>query len=309
MTSFPIGTAARDDSRVALVTCDYFPGLHPDDVPLRDALRARGIEPDVLCWDDPAVDWDRYAVAVIRSTWDYVPRRDAYVAWAHRVPHLVNPGDVISWNTDKRYLGELAAAGIPIIPTTFVEPGETWDPPASGEWVVKPAVSAGSRDTARYVLPDQLASAVAHAERLTVGEGRTAMIQPFLDAVDTDGETAVLCLPAERHPDVAGELVFSHSIRKGPMLRTRGEGRIDAESEEITARTPSEAELDLAERVLKVVPGGASRLLYARVDMIPGPDGTPLLAELELTEPCLFLRTAPGAAERLADAIVARVSR
>jgi hypothetical protein len=329
------------ESRVALVTCAAFPDLWEDDHPLRDALRKRGVTVDAVRWDDPEADWSTYDLAVIRSPWDYTDRPEAFVAWARSVPRLANPAEIVAWNTDKRYLGDLAAAGIPIIPTEFVAPefvapefvapefvgsesagsgfvgsgsvgpefvgpgsvglGGNWTPPADGEWVVKPTVSAGSRDTARYLLPGQSAEAVAHVRRLT-GAGRTAMVQPYLSAVDTAGETAVLCTP-----DANGELTFSHGVRKGPMLTARGDVPVDMNEERITPREPSAAELALAEQVLAVVPGGAKQLLYARVDLIPGPDGTPALIELELTEPSLFLLHAPGAADRLADAILARI--
>lgn len=293
--------ATRADSRVALVTCDIFPDLYDDDVPLRDALRERGLTVEAVRWDDPRPDWTSYDLAVLRSPWDYVPRRDAFVAWAHRVPRLLNPADVVAWNTDKRYLDELTSAGVPVTPTTFVPPGSTWTPPAKGEWVVKPTISAGSQDTGRYHLPSQAGLAVAHVERLTAA-GRTAMIQPYLAAVDTDGETSVLCLP-----DAGGELTFSHGARKGPMLTGPDEGTIDPGGEVITPREPTTAQLAVAAKALDAIPGGAKRLLYARVDLIPGPDGEPLLVELELTEPSLFFRTAPAAADRMADAIVARL--
>lgn len=288
-------------SRVALVTCAVFPDLWSDDHLLRDALRERGVAVEAIRWDDPEADWAGYDLTVIRSPWDYTDRPEAFLAWARSVPRLANPADIVVWNTDKRYLGDLASAGVPIIPTEYVSPGQIWTPPADGEWVVKPTVSAGSRDTARYLLPGQAGEAAAHVERLT-GAGRIAMVQPYLSAVDTEGETAVLCTP-----DEGGELTFSHGIRKAAMLTVRGDVKVDVGSERITPRTPSPAELDLAERVLRVVPGGPERLLYARVDLIPGPDGTPLLIELELTEPSLFLSHAPGAAERLADAILARI--
>ncbi|GLY02021.1 hypothetical protein [Actinoplanes sp. NBRC 101535] len=290
-----------DPSRVALVTCATFPDLYADDLPLRDALLASGVLVDALRWDDDGADWAAYDLVVVRSPWDYVARRDAFVAWARSVPRLANPADVIAWNTDKRYLGELAEAGVPIIPTTFAGPGDTWTPPAEGEWVVKPTISAGSQDTGRYVLPEQAGPARAHVDRL-IAAGRTAMIQPYMAAVDTAGETAVLCVP-----DVTGALTFSHGVRKGAMLTETGGGAIEVGSEVITPREPSSAELALARRVLEAVPGDAKRLLYARVDLIPGPDGSPLLIELELTEPSLFLRTAPGSAERLAAAILARL--
>ncbi|NMO57122.1 hypothetical protein HH310_38855 [Actinoplanes sp. TBRC 11911] len=293
--------ATRADSRVALVTCDIFPDLYDDDFPLRDALRDRGLTVEAVRWDDTSVDWASYDLAVLRSPWDYVPRRDDFVAWAHRVPRLLNPADVVAWNTDKRYLDELTSAGVPVTPTTFVSPGSTWTPPAEGEWVVKPTISAGSQDTGRYHLPSQAGLALAHVGRLTAA-GRTAMIQPYLAAVDTDGETSVLCLP-----DANGELTFSHGARKGPMLTGPDEGTLDPGSEVITPRRPTAAQLAVAAKALEAIPGGAKRLLYARVDLIPGPDGEPLLVELELTEPSLFFRTAPAAAGRMADAIVARL--
>jgi len=294
--------ATRERSRVALVTCDLFPDLWEDDHPLRDVLLSRGAEVDVIGWDDTEADWAAYDVAVIRSPWDYVARRDSFIAWAHSVPHLLNPADVLEWNTDKRYLAELAKAGLPVTPTDFVAPGESWTPPAHGEWVVKPTVSAGSRDTGRYLLPAQQALAEAHVARLAAA-GRTAMIQPYLSAVDEQGETALIFLP-----DPAGVLSFSHAIRKGAMLTGPDEGAIKPGSEQIDPRSPTEAELKTAERVLEAVPGGAGRLLYARIDLIPGPDGAPLLVELELTEPSLFLKEGGDAAtRRLAEAILARI--
>jgi len=294
------GRATRETSRVALVTSDLFPNLYEDDHPLRDALLERGVAVDTPCWDDPTIDWAGYDLAVLRSTWNYSDRRDAFVAWARSVPRLANPADIVEWNTDKHYLRELAAAGLPITPTTFVEPGAPWSPPGPGEWVIKPTISASSRDTGRYSLPADVKLARAHVERLSAA-GRTTMVQPYLTAVDTAGETSVLCLGGE-----AGELTYSHAIRKGPMLTATGE-RTGEYDEQIEARTPSEAELEVATRVLALVPGGAKRLLYARVDLVPGPDGAPLLLELELTEPSLFLSYTNGAASRLADAILTRL--
>ncbi|MFI5491683.1 RimK family alpha-L-glutamate ligase [Actinoplanes sp. NPDC051859] len=290
----------QNETRIALVTADLFPDLYIDDHPLRDALLARGATVDAVRWDDPAADWDGYDLVVLRSPWDYQGRHDEFLAWTRTVPRLVNPADIVAWNTDKHYLSELAAAGLPITPTAFVEPGETWTPPESGEWVIKPTVSAGSRDTGRYALPEDLPAAQAHVERLSAA-GRTSMIQPYLAAVDTAGETALLCFP-----DETGAMTFSHAIRKGALLTERGE-RTGEYQEEITPRIPTEPELKLAEEVLREVPGGAERLLYARIDLVPGADGTPLLLELELTEPTLFLRYADGAAERLADAVLRRV--
>jgi hypothetical protein len=285
---------------VALVTCAELADLDPDDRLLLDPLAGQGIHVTAAVWDDPGVDWASFDLVVLRSTWDYAQRRDDFVAWAAAVPTLVNPADVVAWNTDKRYLRELAAAGVPVVPTSWVEPGDFWASPLDGEWVIKPAVSAGSIDTGRYNLADlahrDLAS--AHVARLQAAN-RLVMIQPYLPAVDSYGETAVLYLDG----------AYSHSIRKGPLLMGPDLGEAGLYKEEtISSRLPTPAELKVAEAALAVVPGGADRLLYARIDMIPGLDGEPLLVELELTEPSLFLGTAPGAADRMSTAITERLA-
>ena len=254
-------------------------------------------------WDDPSVEWDAYAVVVVRSTWDYPLRRDEFLAWADGVAgatQLANPPDVLRWNTDKRYLRELEASGIPIVPTTWVEPGE--DPalsalPADGPFVVKPAVSAGAKDTARYDA-SQVDAAREHIETLTRA-GRTSMVQAYVAAIEERGETGLVY--------AAGE--FSHAIRKAAILGPDiafVEG-LYAE-ERITPREPSPEERALAEEVLNLVPGGRHRLLYARVDVVPRDDGTPMLLELEAAEPSLFLEQAPDAAERFAVAITGRLT-
>jgi hypothetical protein len=295
--------ATRGKPRVALVTCAELPELDPDDRLVLGPLAARGVRVEPVVWDAPGVDWAGYRLAVLRSPWDYAPRRDSFVAWATTVPHLANPAEVVRWNTDKRYLGELATAGLPTVPTTWVAPGDRWSVPTRGEYVIKPAISAGSRDTGRYDLSDadQRGLAERHVARLGTA-GRITMVQPYLTAVDTVGETALLFLAG---PD---GLTFSHAICKGAMLTGPDQDTEELyRPEKITARVPSLAERAAADRVLAALPGGTDRLLYARVDLIPGPDGAPVLVEVELTEPSLFLGYAAGAAERLADAIVARL--
>lgn len=283
---------------IALVTCAEIPDLEPDDQLLLEPLRALGAEPAIEVWDDPAVDWSSYDVVVLRSTWDYAPRRDEFVTWAASVPRLVNEASIVAWNTDKRYLAVLAEAGVSVVPTTWVtSPG--WTPPTDGQWVIKPAISAGSRDTGRYDMSSasDRDHAVAHMSRL-VDAGRVAMVQPYLSAVDTYGETALLFFDG----------MFSHAIRKGPMLDGPDlgvEGLYVPEA--ITARIPSPEELATATKALGSIPAGLPAPLYARVDLIPGPDGASTLVELELTEPSLFLDHSDGAPARFAAALMDRL--
>ncbi len=272
-------------TRIALATYAGQPGGDADDAPLPAAL---GGDATFVVWDDPAVDWEGFDLVVVRSTWDYQRRRDAFLAWADaRGDRLVNPPDVLRWNTDKRYLGELPHA----VPTTFLSPGEPLRA-LEGEVVLKPAVSAGSRDTARFAPPER-----DRAEALLAqihSSGRTAMLQPYVPSVDARGETALLFFGG----------AFSHAIRKGPILRP-GEAPTSADyaAEEISPREPAAAELAIAHEVLAAAPGHPHA--YARVDLVEDETGAPLLLELELTEPSLFLAHAPGAAERFAAAVLA----
>ncbi|MFI6069800.1 RimK family alpha-L-glutamate ligase [Micromonospora sp. NPDC051227] len=304
MTTYHQST--RGEPRVALVTCSDLADLDPDDQLVLAPLAARGVAVQTVVWDDPDVDWSSYDLVVLRSPWDYALRRDEFVSWATTVPRLVNPPDVVRWNTDKRYLTELSAAGVPTVPTSWIEPGESWQLPAeTGEYVLKPAVSAGSQDTGRYDLadPEHRDLAAAHVRRLSEA-GRVTMVQPYLRAVDTEGETALLFLAGPEG------LAFSHAIRKGPMLSGPDLGPDGLyKAEEITARTARPEQLAVAEQTLVTVPGGTGQLLYARVDLIPGPDGEPVLVELELTEPSLFIGYADGAPDRLATAITTHLAR
>jgi hypothetical protein len=289
--------------KVAIATCAELPKLDQDGPVLLAALAAKNILAEPVVWDGPAADWAGYDLVVVRCTWDYALRRDAFLDWARGLRRVVNPASVLEWNTDKRYLADIVAAGVPTVQTVFSEPGSRLELPSWSEYVIKPTVSAGSADTARWRRGIDDEAALAHLRALHRA-GRTAMLQPYLEAVDTDGESALIYLGG----------VFSHSVRKGPILNA-GEAPSplgmmdDDEREHISARTATPAELEVAERVLDAVPGGRAQLLYARVDLLRGEDGAPVLLELELTEPSLFLQTAAGAADRLAAAVAALLGR
>jgi glutathione synthase/RimK-type ligase-like ATP-grasp enzyme len=289
--------------RIALVTAAAARNLDEDLAPLVTALREAGITSSVVEWDDAAIDWSAFDLTVLRSTWDYSTRLAEFLSWIDLVgpsTKLVNPGEVVRWNTDKHYLGELAKAGVPVVPSTFVEPGDDASRALDAfladigeEFVVKPSVGAGSRDAQRYARGERDA-ALAHAKRL-LDENRSVLLQPYLGRVDAHGETALIFFGGE----------FSHAIRKGPLLK-RGEGPTRAlfATEHITPRTPSADEIAVAMRTLAAMPFG--ELLYARVDLIHDDDGAPRVLELELTEPSLFFAHAPDSANRFAQAIIDR---
>lgn len=252
------------------------------------AANDRGHRADICVWDNPAIDWNSYDSVVVRSCWNYTGRREEFVAWARSIPSLHNPSDVIAWNTDKVYLHEFAASGTPVI-DTYWDVQRSDDIGEHSEWVCKPSISAGSRDTARWSSREEV---YAHSAAL-VAAGRTSMVQPYVQSVDTDGETAMIFLGGE----------FSHAIRKGQLLH-KGEGAdVDRDSREsITPRAPTAAQHEVAAESLAVVARILNLdepLLYARVDLVAASDGSPVVIELELTEPSLFLNHSEDGADSL----------
>jgi hypothetical protein len=284
-------------------------GIWAEDVDaalLTDACTAAGLDARPAVWDDPAVDWAVADLVLVRSTWDYVQRLDEFLAWADRiaaVTRLANSPAVLRWNTDKRYLGDLERGGVPVVPTGYLLPDDRPDDLAAavvglagtGHFVVKPTVSAGSKDTARY-RPEDLAQAVTHAADL-LDRGRPVMVQPYLDAVDTAGEAGLVLLDG----------VLSHAFTKGPLL-TVGAGMVEGlfAPEEISSRVASAAEQAVAAAAADYLRErfGDELPRYARVDLLTDADGAPRILELELTEPSMFLWTDPGSPDRVADAVV-----
>ena len=292
--------------RIALVGARAARGLDEDMPLLEAALAARGIDTEVVDWDDPQVPWGQFDLALLRSTWDYTDLLVEFRRWLERVAVLTrvhNPRALVEWNTDKHYLRELAVAGLPTVASSFIEPEAAPRPAIErflaeqpcAEFVIKPAVGAGSRG-ARRLARGQLAQAQAHAAEL-LKAGRSVLLQPYLEAVDRDGETALLFFGGQ----------FSHAIRKGPLLQLDADPtRALFAPEHITPRTPQPAEQAVGERVMAVLAASgrvAGPPLYARVDLLRDAHGAPFILELELAEPSLFLGFAAGAAERFAEHI------
>lgn len=287
---------------IALVTAAASAGLDEDLPLLLDEL---GEDAVAVNWDDHEADWATFDLAVIRSTWDYTTRREEFLEWARRVgglTRLEHQPEVLAWNTDKRYLADLADAGVRTVPTSFVAPGEDGSFP-EGEFVVKPTVGAGSRDAARFG-PDDHQRARAHLDWL-LAEGRHAMVQPYLSRVDDVGETAVVCFDGK----------VSHAITKAALLRPGvPASRALFAPEKILPSEPADDEIAAALEVIEVL-GRLDRVgpalrppLYARVDLLRTDDGGLAVLEVELTEPSLFFDRAPGSARRFADAIRRRLS-
>lgn len=279
-------TTPRPD--IMLVTHAALPGGAPDDHLLAGALQAKGMVVTMAAWDDHEVDWSAAPLAVVRSTWNYHRSPDRWRQWvasAARATTVLNGPEVLLWNTDKRYLRQLAAAGVECVPTLFIEPdmpvplmqlaaGIGWH-----DIVVKPAIGASAAGTRRFSEHEFGQEGEQHLASLL--RRGAVLLQAFVPAVETLGEHSLVFLGG----------AFSHAYTK-PAFNADTTG-----TTAIAPYRPSLAELAFGAKVLRQVPG---EMLYARVDLVEGEVG-PMLMELELIEPDLGLRDAPRATSALAS--------
>jgi hypothetical protein len=283
----------------AVVASAAHPDLRPEDWPLlRHALGQHSVEASTAVWTDPEVSWHTFDLVVANGAWDHIHHAEEFAAWAQRVSQVVpvvNSPAVLSWNMDKHYLAALASEGVPTVPTTWVEPGDRGRADVAlpdGEFVVKPAISGGGFETARYG-PEEHAVATAHIGRLLAG-GRTAMVQPYQSSVDTQGEVGLIYLGGR----------FSHAIHKNPLLFTGAGVQQDLwDKMVIVATQPHESQLDLATATLSAAERLVGPSTYARVDIVALGDGTPAILELELVDPALYLELSPSAVGRFAEVL------
>jgi glutathione synthase/RimK-type ligase-like ATP-grasp enzyme len=276
--------------RIGVVTCELSPERDEDFGFLAPALRRRGAAVDAPAWNDPAVDWGAYDLVMISSTWDYHEHLADFRSWLRRADaatRLVNERALVEWNLDKRYLIELEAAGVPTIPTVWIEPGGEAEAAhevaaAGGEQgVIKPVVDLGALNLVRVP--------AALVEEMLGRYDVATMAQPYLPSVATEGELSLVYIGGEH----------SHSLRKLPA---RGDFRVQP----IYGGTHEPEDLgrvigDVAAAAIAVAPVAP---LYARVDILATDEG-PTVIELELIEPALYLDANPPSAERLADALLA----
>lgn len=282
-------------NRLAWVTTRAARGTDLDEPLALAALADADVDVDVVDWDDPGVAWASYDRVALRSLWDYPERLDEFHRWlgaVESVSTVVNPPAIVRWNLDKHYLTARADEGVPITPTVFVEPGSAAEFP-DGEYVVKPAVGAGSRGAASYG-PGQNAVATEHVERLHAA-GTSVLVQPLLASVAAEGEWPLMFFDG----------VYSHAASKRVALPRAGlvEGLF---AEERTAtHTADDAQLAVAGAAIAAVTARIGAPTYARVDLVRDDDNQYCVLEVELIEPSLFLPEAdPGAAGRLAAALI-----
>jgi O-ureido-D-serine cyclo-ligase len=276
-----------------------FPDLLDDWPLLRGELEKCGVAASTQVWTDPDVRWNEFDLVVANQAWDNIHRPLDFLQWAENmaaVTRLLNAPAVLRWSMDKRYLATLSDAGVPIVPTFWLDTpmhGAALDVELpEGEFVVKPSISGGGFESARYA-PTEVGAARTHIDRL-IAAGRTVIVQPYQAAVDARGETGLIFL--------AGD--FSHAIAKGPLLRPGAGAKSHLwENEQISAAVPSDAELTTAQVALAAAHDQLGPTTYARVDLVADDDGVPVVLELELLHPALFLDTHPAVASRLAHVL------
>jgi hypothetical protein len=299
-------------SLIALATCEQFSDLAPDDQVLIPALSERGIQARPEIWDNRAAMWAQYDLVVVRSTWDYAKRRPEFLTWTGQIWRLHNPAHAIEWNSDKHYLIDLQNAGVDIVPTTWMEPEQRLGAqrlhtrfPASGDFVIKPAVSGGSKDSGRYTSNDAFSRSLAikHTLRL-LSSGRTVMLQRYVNSVDATGETGLIYIDGE----------FSHAVQKGAKLTGPDTGDSGVYRPELVSpTTATDIQLEAGRKAIDTAAAHLNLkptdLLYARADFLEDDEGAPMLLELELIDPVMFFGHDASAVDRFADAIVRRIRR
>ncbi len=276
----------RSRAQVFLATCADSPSGGADTARLASRLRDMGLGVSVAAWDDPGIPWDDASLVVIRSVWDYHLARGRFLRWARAIPSIQNPYRVVEWNTDKRYLLDLAVR-VPVIPTrvladpAWAQVERALDDLDVEEGVVKPAVGLDGRGVRRV-------------QRGTPDErGRTGhwLVQPLLPEAASEGEISLVFI----------EGVHIHSVlRRPPRHDSRAQERLGGRVE------PTQAPADFLRLARRVVEGLDPLPLYARVDLV-STLGTPCVMELELVDPSLFLTFSDQALDTLAAAIQRRV--
>ena len=279
--------------RIAVVTTAGMEYPDPEAPIVADALRETGVDAQLWAWDAPA-DWGGFDLVLVRSPWDYFDRLDQFLRWAEdvdAVTRIVNPANVIRWNSHKGYLADMGQRGVPALPNLLIPQGARdaerrldgcgWD-----DVVIKPAVDGGARETLRA----RRSSAAARGHTARLAAAGDVVVQPYAAGVEA-GETSLLFFGGE----------FSHAVRKVPA---QGDYRVQAHHGGTEHRhEPTSLELETSQLAMSCAPGP---LTYARVDLVEV-DGVPTVMELEVIEPDLFFRADPASLSRFVTAVTAEL--
>ena len=262
-------------------------------------LQVLGWDVEFVSWRDASANWNDFDAVYLCTPWDYPEDPDAFLGVLEAIDssraRLVNGLDLVRWNLDKTYLRVIEEQGGAIVPTRWITAPGVGDIRASlevfgsGSIVVKPVIGANAVDT--FVVREDAGDAELESVAATFA-GRRAMVQPYIESVETEGEYSLFFFSGE----------YSHAIRKVPAA---GDFRVQEEhgADILSASAPD----DLVAAAATIVGLVEPKPVYARADFVRGSDGRYLLLELELIEPSLYLRTNPGSGERFARAFDAHL--
>lgn len=280
-------------ARVAFATCRAWPESTPDDRLAIEELARGSIEAVPVVWDDPNASWEEFDLVVLRSTWDYFERRDEFLEWVdqvHRRTPVWNPPSLVRWNSHKRYLLDLEARGVPIVPTELLARGSSCrldELRANRRWqdvVLKPAVGANAYRLVRATASEPAEGQAALDGLVALGD---VLVQPFMTGTETAGERSLVFIDGRYSHATAYPSVLRENPRKARPIDPGPEALAGAES---------------------VLRGLDPTPLYARLDYLAGAEEEWRLGELEIIEPELFLASDVDAPRRFAAACRARIS-
>ncbi|MFM5916857.1 MAG: RimK family alpha-L-glutamate ligase [Novosphingobium sp.] len=261
---------------------------------LREGCGARAEVIDID-WRAPLEELARFDVAYLGTPWNYTEAKDEFLARLDALQGadvgVCNDPAVIRWNSDKLYLKELEARSCPSIPTLWPEAPTPADIRGAFEHfgcdrvVVKRRVGAGAIGQDSFRRGDPAID--------TWRMDQPAMIQPFLPAIQSEGELSFIF--------IGGAL--SHALVKRAAA---GDYRIQSlyGGSEVPLE-PTHADRKAAEAVMAALPF-AEAPTYARIDMVRLESGQLAVIEAELIEPYLYPEQGPEFGGRLADALLQR---
>ncbi|WP_440134104.1 ATP-grasp domain-containing protein [Chitinophaga sancti] len=261
-------------------------------------LQNKGLDIEATIWDDPAVDWTKYDIAILKTPWDYHQKIDAFKAWLDKIEslniRLLNDYKIVRWNLDKHYLQEIIADGFDVIPSVFLERGwkgglqPLFETLKTQSVIIKPCISGGSKNT---IIVHQQAIAASYEQVVALLADADYIVQPLMNEIQ-DGEWSYIFFNGK----------YSHTILKRPKA---GDFRVQQiYGGSIDTLYPTAEEIAHAATYVEKY---AKECLYVRVDGLMV-NGHFVLMELELIEPYLYLSYGENALENYYQAILAQIN-
>ena len=273
----------------------YIRNLLLEDQLVQKSLENRGFRVDRKSWSDPTFNWATTKAVLFRTTWDYFERYSEWTTWLKNtssVTRMINPYELVKWNMDKHYLGDLFRKGINIPETHFIEVGEQntlTELIARKDWqkaILKPCFSGAARHT--YKIEEKISDDLENTFQELIAR-EAMMLQPFQENVVKQGEVSLMVMGGR----------FTHAVLK---VAKPGDFRVqDDFGGTVHKYTPTSEEITFAEKTVAACDPFPN---YARVDIIKDNNNKLALIELELIEPELWFRMNPEAADMLAENLV-----